>query len=62
MIERILTFLVIGFLVFSPQIQSFWSSDPVAWYANYLIWFALIALCIQSARHESQQNQRPRRE
>ena len=54
MIERILTFLVIGFFVFSPQIQSFWSSDPVRWYGNYGVWFALILICYFAVRRRWQ--------
>ena len=62
MIDRILTFLVLGFFVFSPQIQSFWSTDPMAWYINYFIWFALIALCFLSIWRESRSTAVPRRE
>ncbi len=50
MVERITTFLVIGFFVFSPEIQSFWSVDPLRWYANYLVWFGVIALAWLAVR------------
>ena len=53
MIERVLTFLVIGFFVFTPQIQSFWSEDPISWYSNYVVWFALILLCLVSVWRET---------
>jgi len=45
MIDRVVTFLVLGYFVFTPQIQSFWSVDPIRWYGNYLVLFALIGLC-----------------
>jgi hypothetical protein len=48
MIERVIIFLILGFFVFGPEIQSFWSRDPIAWYANYLVWLALIAACFWS--------------
>ena len=45
MVERILIFLVLGFFVFIPETQSFWSEDPISWYIGHLVWLALIALC-----------------
>jgi hypothetical protein len=45
MIERIVTFLILGFFVFGPQVQSFWSDDPITWYRNYVVWLALIGAC-----------------
>lgn len=45
MIERIVIFLVLGYFIFIPEIQSFWSRDPIAWFTGHLVWFALIALC-----------------
>lgn len=48
MIERLIIFLILGFFVFGPEVQSFWSSDPISWYMNYLIWLALIGACIWS--------------
>lgn len=53
MIDRVVTFLVLGFFIFAPQIQSFWSIDPVRWYGNYLVWLALIGLCWIAARHKA---------
>jgi len=53
MIERIITFLILGFFVFSPEIQGFWSHDPLAWYHNYLVWFLLVAACMWSQIRES---------
>lgn len=44
MIDRIIIFLVLGLFVFSPGIQSFWSSDPVSWYGGYIVWFLLVFL------------------
>ena len=48
MIERIIIFLILGFFVFGPEIQSFWSRDPILWYSNFLIWLGLIAACFWS--------------
>lgn len=52
MVERIITFLVLGFFVFAPEIAGFWAHDPIAWYKNYLVWLALIAACYWSQRRE----------
>jgi hypothetical protein len=48
MIDRIITFLILGFFVFGPEIQSFWSRDPFIWYGNLLIWLGLIGACCWS--------------
>lgn len=48
MIERFIVFLILGFFVFAPEVQSFWSRGPLAWYANYIIWLVLIAACFWS--------------
>lgn len=53
MIERIITFLILGFFVFGPEIQSFWVHSPLGWYRNYLVWLGLIAACFWSQRRES---------
>lgn len=55
MIERLIIFLILGFFVFGPEVQSFWSSDPVSWYANYLVWLALIVACIWSQSRTGRQ-------
>jgi hypothetical protein len=48
MIERVVVFLILGFFIFDPEIQSFWSRGPLNWYANYLVWLALIGACFFS--------------
>lgn len=53
MVERIVTFLILGFFVFAPEIESFWSHSPLGWYRNYLVWLALIAACFWSQSRES---------
>ncbi|MEX0943157.1 MAG: hypothetical protein WD002_11495 [Pseudomonadales bacterium] len=53
MIERVIVFLILGFFVFDPGIQSFWSRGPLGWYANYLVWLALIGACYFSGRRAS---------
>ncbi len=50
MLERVITFLILGFFVFAPRVQSFWSSDPISWYGQYVIWLLLISLCYLSIR------------
>lgn len=53
MIERITIFLILGFFVFGPQIQSFWSHAPLSWFHNYVVWLGLIAACFWSQVRES---------
>ena len=55
MIERIVTFLILGFFVFGPEVESFWTQDPIGWYRNYLVWIVLIVACFWSESRESQQ-------
>ncbi|MCB1691188.1 MAG: hypothetical protein KDI19_00405 [Pseudomonadales bacterium] len=50
MIERIIIFLIMGLFVFSPEIQSFWSTDPVAWYRNHVAWLIVIGLSYLASR------------
>lgn len=53
MVERIITFLILGFFVFGPEIESFWSTSPLGWFHNYLVWLSLIAACFWSQWRES---------
>ena len=53
MVERIVTFLILGFFVFIPEVQSFWSRGPMTWYVNLAVWLALIAMCFWSQTRES---------
>lgn len=55
MIERLIVFLILGFFVFGPEIQSFWSKDPLTWYSNYFAWLALVAACWFAQRDKSRQ-------
>ena len=52
MTERIIVFLILGFFVFGPEVQSFWSIGPLAWYGNYIVWFGLIIACYWSRSRE----------
>jgi hypothetical protein len=52
MVERIVTFLILGFFVFGPKMQSFWSRDPMTWYLNLLVWLVLIVACFWSQYRE----------
>lgn len=45
MLERVLSFIVIGLFVFSPTIGNWWESSLERWYLQYGIWLLLIGLC-----------------
>ena len=45
MLERVVSFIVIGLFIFSPTIGDWWASSVQAWYMQYLIWILLIVLC-----------------
>lgn len=53
MIDRVVIFLILGFFVFSPEIQGFWSHGPLRWYQNYLVWLVLILACFWSQTRTS---------
>lgn len=46
MIERLITFVVLGFFVFVADFGSWWQTDGLAgWYNNFFLWSLLIAAC-----------------
>ncbi|HIG39874.1 MAG TPA: hypothetical protein EYQ14_04950 [Gammaproteobacteria bacterium] len=46
LIERLITFIVLGFFIFVADFSSWWQySDLSEWYRNYLVWIGLIIIC-----------------
>jgi hypothetical protein len=46
MIERLITFVVLGFFVFVADFGSWWQTDGLAgWHSNFILWVVLIAAC-----------------
>jgi len=46
MIERLITFVVLGFFVFVADFGNWWQSGGLtAWHSNFLIWSMLIVAC-----------------
>jgi hypothetical protein len=46
MLERIITFVVLGFFVFVADFGSWWQTSSLfAWYSNFGLWLILIAAC-----------------
>jgi hypothetical protein len=57
-IERVITFVVLGFFVFVADVGSWWHhGDLGRWYGNYLTWIGLIVFCyIASSRLNTHRN------
>ncbi|MFT7245665.1 MAG: hypothetical protein ACI82A_003036 [Candidatus Azotimanducaceae bacterium] len=52
MIERLITFVVLGFFVFVADFGSWWQSGGLmAWHSNFLIWSILIVACYLVTRN-----------
>lgn len=52
MLERIITFVVLGFFVFVADFGSWWqTSSLLSWYSNFIVWLALIAACYFAGKH-----------
>lgn len=53
-IERLITFIILGFFVYVADVGSWWDTTSLAdWYANYIVWLGLILVCFFAARRET---------
>ena len=51
MLERLITFIVLGFFVFVADFGSWWqTSSLLAWYSNFGLWLVLIVACYIATR------------
>lgn len=53
MIDRAIIFLILGFFVFAPSVQSFWSDSVAGWYTSLLFWLALIVAAFLAGQHDT---------
>ncbi|MFT4798413.1 MAG: hypothetical protein ACJAYE_000314 [Candidatus Azotimanducaceae bacterium] len=58
MIERLITFVVLGFFVFVADFGNWWQPGGLtAWLSNFLIWSLLIVACYFVTRQRGGEDQ-----
>jgi len=57
MLERLITFLVLGFFVFVADFGGWWQTAGLAaWHSNFLVWLALIAACYLATKNSGKKS------
>ncbi len=56
-IERLITFLVLGFFVFVADVGGWWQTNNlIEWYANYIVWIGLIVITYLASDRKDAEN------
>jgi len=59
MLERVVSFIVLGLFIFVPTVSDWRDTSLEVWYLQYAIWFLLIGLCYSIQRTARESPPRP---